>query len=262
MIRRSHHFFFLNSNSFSLLSSISFFNILCSFCWFIKFGELKLFCFILTTLILVGFLWWSCYSQEFNRRGFGSFDLESGLKFGIIMFILSEVFFFLSFFWSYFNFFLSPFIERGFNWPPYLIEIFHFDALPIVNTIVLLSSGVRVTVSHYFLVTRKKSQSEFFLFATILLGSIFTIFQLIEYSNSFFSINDGNFGRVFFVLTGFHGIHVILGNLFLFYVLLKFKSYNRKLRSFLSFELSSWYWHFVDVIWLFLFYLIYYINRF
>lgn len=261
MITKRHHFFLLNFRPWPLISRINSFRILFSLLLFFKFRFYFCFLCCLLNITLTSFFWWFCYRGEFNLEGLNSNNLERGIKFSMLLFISSEVFFFFSFFWSYFHFFLSPSMETGLFWPPYAIEMFDCLNVPLINTLVLISSGVTVTISHHYLINGKKVWTNFYLALTIILGIIFTYLQSIEYLRSFFRIGDGTFGTSFFILTGFHGIHVLIGTIFL--IIVFYRSINlisRKIEC-LSFELASWYWHFVDVVWIFLYFIIYYLNN-
>lgn len=261
MITKSHHFFLLRLRPWPLVSSLNSFSLIFSLLLFFKYGFLNCFIFCLLNLRFSSFIWWVSYRGEFNLEGLDSLNLERGVKFSMLLFISSEVFFFFSFFWSYFHFFLSPTIDTGLIWPPHSVEMFDCLNVPLINTIVLITSGVTVTLRHHFLINGKNFMSSFYLMATIFLGILFTYLQSIEYSSSFFRISDRTFGTSFFILTGFHGIHVLIGTLFLSVVLYRFlKLISRKIEC-LSFELASWYWHFVDVVWIFLYFIIYYINN-
>lgn len=243
-----------------LLCRLGSFNLLTSLLLFFKYGEKYNFFGNLYLLTRVVFFWWVAYRGEFNLEGKASFVLESGVKFRIILFISSEVFFFFSFFWAYFQYYLSPTLEVGMSWPPVGIEVFDFSNIPLINTLVLMGSGLTVTISHYFLINNNMKLSNFWLAATLLLGMFFTYLQVEEYCRAFFSINDGNFGTSFFLLTGFHGLHVCIGSTFLLIVLLRSRFLRSSSRNFLRFELASWYWHFVDVVWIFLYFFLYYLN--
>lgn len=259
MIRKTHYFFLLNLRPWPFIIRICSFNLLISILFFLKSYSLSCFSFSLFNLIIASFFWWITYRSEFNLEGKNSLTLEKGIKLRIILFISSEIFFFFSFFWSYFHYFLSPRIELGLSWPPVNIESFDFIGVPLINTLVLIRSGLTVTVRHYFLIKGKYKNSNFWLFTTILLGIFFSFLQTIEYKNSFFSIRDGRFGTSFFMLTGFHGIHVIIGSIYLATTLIRSIFMSRATSNFLRFELSSWYWHFVDVVWIFLYCFLYYI---
>lgn len=260
MISKFHHFFFFYFRPWPFIITFLSFNLLSSFLFFLKFGLINFFFFNILLIILCLFFWWIFYRGECNLEGKFSFNLNLGLKNSMILFIFSEICFFLTFFWAYFHFFLRPAIEIGLIWSPILIETFNFMNVPLLNTLILLTSGITVTLSHFFLNRGKKFYSCFNLLLTFFFGLLFRFFQLVEYNNSFFCIRDCNFGSVFFVLTGFHGIHVLVGRFFLFIVLIRFFKFASRKNRCLRFELSSWYWHFVDLIWIFLYFIVYYLN--
>ena len=165
--------------------------------------------------------------------------------------------FFFSFFWAFFHRSLSPNIELGCSWPPIGVEAFNPWKVPLINTIILLSSGVRVTWAHHALIEGNFSRASQSLIITILLGVYFTLIQLLEYVEAPFTISDSSFGRTFFVATGFHGLHVLVGTLFLIATILRITLGSLSPKHHFGFEASAWYWHFVDVVWLFLFITIY-----
>lgn len=261
MIRKNHYYFVLPLRPWPLLCSIQSFNLLFSLLIFFKFINSLSFIFRLIRISFISMCWWCFYRGEINLEGINSLNLELGIKLAIILFISSEVFFFFSFFWSYFHFFLGPEIELGLSWPP--VSVLSFDCLnvPLINTLILIASGVSVTLRHNFILKNKYKSFMFFLFITICIGILFSLLQLIEYKTSFFSIGDRSFGTIFFVLTGFHGIHVILGSIFLLTTMVRSFKFCRSNQSFARFELASWYWHFVDVVWIFLYFFLYYINQ-
>lgn len=262
MINHGNYVFVLPLRSFPLLCSISFFNIGLGIFFFVKFNFFYLLI-CLVSSIFSSFIWWIRFSLDLSEIGNRSFCLSYGLKLSFLMFILSEVFFFFSFFWSYFHFFLPPLVDFNFRWPPYSVLIFDFIDIPMLNTFILLISGLRVTISHIFFLEGGLLKSLIFLGFTSILGFLFSYFQLLEYFESFFSWNDGCFGCSFFLLTGFHGLHVVVGRLFLSFCLIRVIFRRRLFNTVpLSFELSSWYWHFVDVIWIFLYFFLYVYSRF
>lgn len=260
MLTKTHHYFLLQSNPWAVLSSLCAFNLVFSLLIFLKFQSFFPFFLSLIFITLSSFTWWIFYRKEFRLEGQDSSSLEGGVKFSIILFISSEVFFFFSFFWSYFHFFLSPMLEISLHWPPVLVSMFDFTEVPLINTFTLIMSGVTVTLRHFFLCVGKNKYCLIFLFFTCFLGLVFTFLQWIEYSNSFFTITDSTFGTSFFILTGFHGIHVIIGTLFLLTVFFRLSGFSSGRLDSYSFEIASWYWHFVDVVWLFLYFCLYYIN--
>lgn len=215
--------------------------------------------FILTIpcTILCTWVWWRDVIREATFSGFHTIFVTLGIRIGIVLFILSEVFFFLSFFWAYFHSSLSPTIEIGQLWPPTGLLPFHPFNIPLLNTIILISSGLTITWSHHRILNKNISESKYSLLITILLGVYFRIIQLIEYTESSFSISDSVYGSTFFLATGFHGLHVLIGRTFLIVCLLRINSLHFSSIHHFGFEAAAWYWHFVDIVWLFLYISIY-----
>ena len=174
-----------------------------------------------------------------------------------MLFILSEVFFFISFFWAFYDSSLVPTIELGMVWPPKSVTPLSVYSVPLLNTIILLSSGITVTWAHHALINNFFNKTVVSLFLTVVLGVYFLFMQWLEYNEAMFSIADGVYGRTFFMATGFHGMHVIVGTTFLFYVFLALVSGKLLYNHHFSFEAAAWYWHFVDVVWLILFISVY-----
>lgn len=218
--------------------------------------SLSILVFGVLTLGFISFLWWKDVIRE-SVLGFHTSKLQLSFRMGIMLFILSEVFFFVSFFWAFYDASLSPSVELGLNWPPKGILPLSVYSVPLLNTVILLSSGVTVTWSHHSLVSNDFTSSVDTLFSTVLLGVYFLYLQYAEYRETSFSIADGIYGTTFFISTGFHGIHVIVGTTFLFYVLLHIIWGLLTFNHHFMFEAAAWYWHFVDVVWLFLYVSIY-----
>lgn len=170
------------------------------------------------------------------------------------MFIFREVLFFFSFFWTFFDTSLSPNCDSGLYWVFRLKIISPFD-IPLFNTAILLISGITATLRHHQIVNNRPAKIS--LAATVLLGGYFSIIQGFEYLTRRFTSADSSFGSIFFVATGFHGLHVLIGTIFIFSCFLR--SLNNLISPFhsLGLELALWYWHFVDVVWLFLFTFVY-----
>lgn len=211
---------------------------------------------IITCLLSI-YQWWRDISRESTFQGYHTQIVVKGIKLGIILFIISEILFFFSFFWTYFHAILSPDIEIGQKWPPTGISPFNPYHIPLLNTIILLSSGVTITWTHHALINKNFNNIIFRILITIILGIYFSILQLFEYIESSFTIRDRIFGRIFFLRTGFHGIHVLIGTTFIFINFLRIiiNHYNNK--HHFGFEARAWYWHFVDVVWLFLYTFVY-----
>lgn len=208
-------------------------------------------------IILAMTQWWRDIIRESTYQGIHTKKVVIRIKIGIILFIISEIMFFASFFWAFFHRRLSPAIEIGITWPPKGIKPFNPISIPILNTIILLSSGVSITWAHRAIITNNKTQCKKRIILTITLGIYFTILQGIEYYEAPFSIADSVYGSSFFIATGFHGIHVILGTTFITVIIVRLIKIQFSSKHQVGFECSAWYWHFVDVIWLFLYVSIY-----
>ena len=211
-------------------------------------------------LIATFFSWFSNIVKE-AQAGDHTPVVQLHLRYGMILFIASEVMFFVGWFWSWFDFSLFPSSLSdviGGQWPPKGIEAVMdpFD-LPLLNTLILLCSGTTVTWAHHCLIHGDRDGLKKGLWATILLGILFTSIQAYEYAHAPFAFGQNTYGSAFYMATGFHGFHVIIGTIFLA-VCLK-RAYNGDFtpRQHFGFEAAAWYWHFVDVVWLFLFICVY-----
>lgn len=224
--------------------------------WFHNYGII---CLILGlfTIILTLFQWWRDVSREATFLGAHTSYVAKGLRWGIILFILSEVCFFFAFFWAFFHRRLAPTPELGCCWPPIGITPINPFRVPLLNTAVLLASGVTVTWAHHSLIEGNRSNSIQALSLTIRLGIYFTFLQVGEYISAPFTIADGIYGTTFFVSTGFHGLHVIIGTTFLAICLLRTILWHFSSGHHFGFEAAAWYWHFVDVVWICLYLCIY-----
>nr|YP_010411422.1 cytochrome c oxidase subunit III [Coraebus cloueti]URN73068.1 cytochrome c oxidase subunit III [Coraebus cloueti] len=207
--------------------------------------------------IIISTQWWRDITRESTLQGLHTLSVTVGLRWGMILFIASEVFFFISFFWGFFHSSLSPTTEIGMIWPPKGIIPFNPAQIPLLNTLILLSSGITVTWAHHALMENNYSQASEGLFLTVLLGVYFTILQAYEYQEAPFSIADAVYGSSFFMATGFHGLHVIIGTTFLTTCLIRHVNNHFSPTHHFGFEAAAWYWHFVDVVWLFLYISIY-----
>nr|YP_010267099.1 cytochrome c oxidase subunit III [Arcte coerula]UIF93619.1 cytochrome c oxidase subunit 3 [Arcte coerula]UNP54898.1 cytochrome c oxidase subunit 3 [Arcte coerula] len=208
-------------------------------------------------VLLTMYQWWRDICREGTLQGKHTILVTKGLRWGMILFIISEVFFFISFFWAFFHSSLAPNIEIGAIWPPTDITPFNPFQIPLLNTIILISSGISVTWAHHAIMENNNSQMTQGLFITIILGIYFTILQAYEYLEAPFTIADSIYGSTFFMATGFHGLHVIIGTLFLLICLIRHLKNHFSSNHHFGFEAAAWYWHFVDVVWLFLYISIY-----
>lgn len=206
----------------------------------------------LIVLILVIYQWFRDIVRE-GKKGEHTLYVQKGLTLGYILFLLSEIFLFMSFFWGYFHSSLSPTLELGLLWPPLGINEMNPWGLPFLGSIVLLSSGFLVTLSHHYLLSGQKSASFFYLILTILLGLLFLFLQYTEYSYGEFTIADSVYGTLFYLTTGLHAVHVIVGVIFLSVQALRLYSDHFTLEHHLGYEFAIFYWHLVDAVWLFVF---------
>ncbi len=230
--------------------------------------------FLMVIWVMMG--WWREVIKE-GRTGDHTPVVEIGLKYGMILFIVSEIMFFAAWFWSFFEvaiFFparvggtfdsTSP-VWEGLNafaqWPPTGVTTFDPFHLPLINTLILLLSGTTVTAAHHSLQHDKLDNAKFMLWLTIILGFAFTCLQVYEYSEAQFTFDGTIYGSAFFMATGFHGAHVVIGTIFLAVCLLRLYASNMTAKKHLGFEFAAWYWHFVDVVWLFLFAFVYVIPH-
>ena len=211
-------------------------------------------------VLLTMYSWWAnCVAEA--KAGFHTPVVSLHLRYGMILFIASEVMFFLGWFWAFFDFSLFPSTiakSIGGHWPPKEMEavLDAFD-LPLLNTLILLCSGTTVTWAHHCLIHGDRDGLKKGLWATILLGMLFTSIQAYEYAHAPFGFGKNTYGSAFYMATGFHGFHVIIGTIFLIVCLVRTYKGDFTPRQHFGFEAAAWYWHFVDVVWLFLFCCIY-----
>nr|WLV90322.1 cytochrome c oxidase subunit III [Rhacodactylus sp. KGeiss-2023a] len=224
--------------------------------WF-HFNSITLMNIGLAIMLLTMLQWWRDIIRESTFQGHHTTPVQKGLRYGMILFITSEVFFFIGFFWAFYHSSLAPSPELGSHWPPSGISPLDPFEVPLLNTAVLLASGVTVTWAHHAIMAGNRPQATQALILTILLGLYFTLLQAMEYFEAPFTISDGTYGSTFFVATGFHGLHVIIGTSFLMICLIRQVQHHFTTNHHFGFEAAAWYWHFVDVVWLFLYISIY-----
>ncbi|MEO7786396.1 MAG: cytochrome c oxidase subunit 3 [Sphingomicrobium sp.] len=210
-------------------------------------------------MVLVTFYnWWSNTIKE-AHQGFHTPVVSLHLRYGMILFIASEVMFFVAWFWAFFDASLFPSAAEsvGGQWPPKGIEVLNPFAFPLLNTLILLCSGTTVTYAHHALIHGDRKGLKIGLAATIALGLLFSAIQAWEYAHAPFAFKGSIYGSTFFMATGFHGFHVIVGTIFLIICLIRANKGDFTPQQHFGFEAAAWYWHFVDVVWLFLFVSIY-----
>ncbi|MEM9738338.1 MAG: cytochrome c oxidase subunit 3 [Pseudomonadota bacterium] len=217
--------------------------------------------------------WWMDVVKE-SRGGDHTPVVQIGLRYGMILFIASEIMFFVAWFWGFFEFAIfhdsrvgetwdaaNPIYADGLtrfgDWPPVGVETFDPFHLPLINTLVLLLSGTTITWSHHALQHGDRASARTGLILTVLLGAFFTYLQVVEYGHAEFTFDGTLYGSAFFMATGFHGAHVLIGTIFLCVCLLRLMMGGFTPEKHFGFEAAAWYWHFVDVVWLFLFAFVY-----
>lgn len=183
--------------------------------------------------------------------------VNTGLKIGFSLFIVSEVMFFFAFFWTFFHSSLAPVAQIGGIWPPVGIVPLEALHIPLLNTVILLVSGATITIAHYALLVNNERMAIVGFFGTILLAVLFTYLQYFEYMHALFNISDSVYGSIFYMATGFHGFHVIIGTIYITVNAVRFLRGHYTSEQHMGFEFGAWYWHFVDVVWLFLFFSVY-----
>ena len=258
---KNHDYHILQPSIWPLLSAGSAFILL--------FGAVLFFHQYSPVIMIVGLLaimycmygWWSEVISE-SKVGDHTPVVQIGLRYAVIMFIASEVMFFAAWFWTFFKHALYPMEASGGTWPPTGIETFDPWHLPLINTLILLCSGAACTWAHHALVHENDRKGLIYgLLLSIALGALFTVFQIYEYGHASFGFSGNIYGASFFMATGFHGAHVLIGTIFLAVCLLRALKGHFTQEKHIGFEAAAWYWHFVDVVWLFLFASVYIWGR-
>jgi cytochrome c oxidase subunit 3 len=254
-----HPFHLVDPSPWPFVGAISAFSLAFGFVMYMHSYTGGWFLFILGFFSVVStmILWWRDVIREATFEGQHTSAVQAGIKTGIILFIVSEVMFFFAFFWAFFHASINPSPNIGGVWPPQGIETLNPWGIPLLNTVILLSSGASVTWSHHAVIAGKKGTALETLLITILLAICFTALQGYEYVNAPFSISDGIYGSTFFMGTGFHGLHVFIGTIFLIVCFFRIYLNHFSKQHHIGFEGAIYYWHFVDIVWLFLFISIY-----
>ncbi len=258
---KNHDYHILHPSIYPFLGAASAFAMLLGMVLWFHDGPIWVMLMGLAGVLYTMYGWWAEVIRE-AHEGDHTPVVRIGLRYGFILFIMSEVMFFSAWFWTFFKHALYPMTE-GYPlqmgaWPPEGIETFNPWQLPLVNTLILLLSGAAVTWAHHALVHRNDRKALIQgLALAIVLGVLFTIFQAVEYAEAPFSFSGNIYGATFFMATGFHGFHVIIGTIFLTVCLIRAIRGDFTPEQHVGFEAAAWYWHFVDVVWLFLFGAIY-----
>lgn len=237
--------------------------------WYAGVGILLTGCVLLIAVLTI---WSRTIIKEAIIDQAHTFVVRKGLRIGILLMILAELMFFVAFFWSFFDAWLAPadILKGGIwpvikgVWPPHGIEAVDHWGLPFLNTLILLLSGTTVTWAHYSLINSNNKEVIQSLAVTVGLGTIFLILQVLEYIHSSFLFKEEGVKAIyssnFYMATGFHGVHVLLGVVFLTVCLVRAIKGRFSKDHHVGFEFAAWYWHFVDVVWLFLFVFVYWLS--
>nr|YP_002995740.1 cytochrome c oxidase subunit III [Clavelina lepadiformis]ACO40311.1 cytochrome c oxidase subunit III [Clavelina lepadiformis] len=254
---RNTPFHLVDNSPWPFFGSMAFFFFVSGALFMFKMSSMSIFFVGVVFIFFLSFFWWRDVVRESLYLGFHTASVQSNLLIGMVWFISSEVLFFFGFFWSFFHSSLGVCVDLFSSWPPTGVEVLNPLGVPLLNTLVLLSSGFSVTWAHYSLLLNNYSDALFGMLFTIGLGMFFTLLQAMEYLDGFFLISDSVYGSVFFMATGFHGFHVIVGSLFLLVSSFRMFLGQFNMNHHIGLECSIWYWHFVDVVWLFLYISIY-----
>lgn len=256
---QKHGFHLVDPSPWPIITAFSAFNLTFGGCLYMHgySGGLLLLRFGLAMILFMMFVWWRDIIREGTLEGQHTAVVQKGLRLGMLLFIVSEIMFFFAFFWAFFHSSINPSIALGGVWPPFFLTTLNPWQIPLFNTVLLLTSGATVTLCHHFIILGLKKNAQSYLFNTIIFAIFFTLLQWFEYTSAPFSISDSVYGSVFYMATGFHGFHVFVGTCFLAVCLYRLSLNHFTVQHHFGFEAAAWYWHFVDVVWLFLFLTIY-----
>jgi len=260
----NHDYHLVNPSPWPVVGSISaFVTAVGAILWFHDIAPIWMMLIGFAGIFYTFYAWWSDVIKE-SLAGDHTPVVQIHHRYGMILFIASEVMFFVAWFWAYFDLFFNHDAVEQYarvavmaHWPPQGVELFDPFHLPLFNTLLLLTSGTTVTWAHHALLENDRKGLVWGLALTVALGLLFTVVQVIEYTQAGFQYTGNLYGAAFFMATGFHGFHVVIGTIFLIVCLLRANAGQLTPQKHLGFEFAAWYWHFVDVVWLFLFASIY-----
>ncbi len=262
---KHHDYHLVNPSPWPIVMSVAVFVMaIGAILWFHDIAPIWVMLIGLVGVLYTMYAWWADVIRE-GKAGDHTPVVMVHLRYGMILFIASEVMFFVAWFWAYFDGFFNfdaheqyaRIASMGPTWPPTGVELFNPWHLPLFNTLILLTSGTTVTWAHHALLHKDKRGLVWGLAITVILGVLFTACQILEYTEAGFQYSGNLYGAAFFMATGFHGFHVLVGTIFLAVCLVRAMRDSFTPEHHLGFEFAAWYWHFVDVVWLFLFASIY-----
>lgn len=258
-VNHRHPFHLVDPSPWPICASIAALYLTFGAVLYIHFYEpgFKLICLGFYLLLSIVSLWWRDIIREATFEGRHTKRVRKGLRYGIGLFIVSEVIFFFPFFWAFFHSSLNPTYAIGGVWPPLGITPISPWSIPLLNTSLLLWSGIILTWSFYSLRAGYKIPSLIPLSLTIFVALIFLGLQVFEYHHASFSISDSVYGSLFYIITGLHGLHVLIGTIFLFVCAVRLYKNHFTRTTHLGFVFAIWYWHFVDIVWIFVYLFVY-----
>ena len=258
-LQQRHFYHMVTLSPWPLFTAVHIFVLVLGFVMYMHFyknGGIVLVWGLLNILFTVS-LWLRDIIREGTYEGMHTRIVQKNLKMGFASFIVTEIMFFFGFFWAFFHVSLAPAVELGCIWPPVGINPINPWRLPLLNTCLLLQSGVYITICHLYLKLGGTEKVFMYFVYTLLCGLAFTSIQIYEYIMSSFSIADSVYGATFYMLTGFHGFHVLVGSISIFVCFLRAIVGHFTRNHHVGFECAAWYWHSVDVVWLFSFVCVY-----
>jgi cytochrome c oxidase subunit 3 len=253
----AHDYHLVDPSPWPILAAASALATAVGLIWYLHEGPIWIFVIGLVAMLYFAFVWWRDIIREAVHEGHHTPVVQLHMRYGMILFISSEVMFFVAWFWAYFDAALYPPAVLGGVWPPEGVETFNPWHLPLINTLILLTSSTTVTWAHHAVREGNQKSATNGLLITCILGAIFTVVQGYEYSQAAFAFGGDIYGSTFYMATGFHGAHVLIGTIFLIVCLFRNVAGQFKPEHHFGLEAAAWYWHFVDVVWLFLFACIY-----
>jgi len=254
---KGHDYHLVDPSPWPALGAVGALVLAAGLIWFMHDGPPWILAIGIVIVFYTMFVWWRDVISEAKDQGHHTPVVQLGLRYGMVLFIASEVMFFVAWFWAYFNAAFYPPEAIGGVWPPEGVVTFNPWHLPALNTLLLLTSSTTVTWAHHAVLEGDQKSAVQGLVLTVVLGLAFTCVQAIEYVQAPFAFTGGIYGSTFFMATGFHGAHVIIGTIFLIVCLFRAMNGHFKPDHHFGLEAAAWYWHFVDVVWIFLFSFIY-----
>lgn len=260
ILQEQHDYHLTDRSPWPFFVSVSVFNLVISIVFYFKFANAGFLIFAFIQLLYFLFKWFGDVAIEGTFEGAHTKTVQKNIYTAFMLFLSTEVMFFFGLFWAFFYYSGEPTFWLGEEWPPVGIEIINPFALPFFNTLLLFLSSITVTLAHSLLVleTREIRSSFLYLLAlTIIYGALFVLCQWFEYHYAQFSIASSVYGSIFYLITGFHGLHVIIGLVFLCVCWVRFYKYQPTYEHFAGFECAAWYWHFVDYVWFYVYTFLY-----